>query len=401
MMAWTRRHKRAASGAGLCAVLAAAGAAAGGWATHEALGAALAAAVAAVGALRVTPSLWPAGRGTPTGETAVAPTSYAQALSPQVQAEAMARLQEAAHTWTTHLGTAQGQLREAIEQMLAGFGDILEQLDAIVEPQTGTGQQGMERSAAVLAHCEEDLRRLMEGFDGFVRTREEMMGSMRSLAGSSSSLQQMAEDVGKLARQTNLLAINAAIEAARAGASGRGFAVVAAEVRRLSAESGNTGSRIGATVNSFAEHTHEALQRASQQAERDAGVIEASGQAIERVVGDVEGVVGGLNERARELSERGQRVRSQVEQLMMAFQFQDRVQQITAQVCTSILTATDALQQALAQGQAPSAEAWQTMLSAGYTTDEQRAFSATGSAGAGSHTPVPAAASATTETTFF
>lgn len=405
MKDWTTTQRRAGAATGLCALVAVAGAMLGGWAIHQAALAALAAAAAGLGLVRVAPGLWPGGDAAAAG-LAAATRGGRAALSPQVQAQAMARLQEAAHTWTTHLGTAQTQLRDAIDQMLAGFGQILEQLDAIALPQTGDGEQAMAEGAAVLARCEDDLRRLIQGFEGFVKTREQMVGSVRLLAGSSSGLQEMAEDVAKLARQTNLLAINAAIEAARAGTAGRGFAVVASEVRRLSAESGATGQRIGETVNTFSEHTHTALQQASQNAQRDAGVIQDSGESIERVVEQVQGVVSELNQRACELSERGRRVRSQVEQLMVAFQFQDRVQQIVDQVCASILRSVDALQQSLALGQAPSAEAWQVLLSAGYTTDEQRAIGGAGPAPAAAAAPASrhapsAAAQASTETTFF
>jgi methyl-accepting chemotaxis protein len=77
----------------------------------------------------------------------------------------------------------------------------------------------------------------MANFQGFVSSREQMLGSVSALSHSSAGLQDMAEEVAKIARQTNLLSINAAIEAARAGESGRGFAVVAAEVRRLAERS--------------------------------------------------------------------------------------------------------------------------------------------------------------------
>jgi methyl-accepting chemotaxis protein len=113
-----------------------------------------------------------------------------------------------------------------------------------------------------------------------VQSHGEVMSSVRGLAGTSSQLRDMAEDVGKLARQTNLLSLNAAIEAARAGESGRGFAVVAAEVRRLSTESGTTGKRIGDQVASFNGLMNEAVTRAERRAEHDAGVIEASERTI-------------------------------------------------------------------------------------------------------------------------
>lgn len=306
-----------------------------------------------------------------------------------------ARLQEAAGVWTRHLGTAQAQMRDATDQLLQGFAQILQELDAIVEPdRTGAAVDaaGLDRRSAMLTQCEDRLRGLIENFHGFVQSRDEVMGSVRALSDASSGLRDMAEDVAKLARQTNLLSLNAAIEAARAGPSGRGFAVVAAEVRRLSGESGDTGQRITERVNEFGDRMHAALKQAEQRTAQDAQVIQASEATVGEVVGQVDTAVGELNARARELSARGEAVRAQVEQLMVAFQFQDRVHQILDQVTASITRGCEQLAQAATSGSVPSAQAWQALVSEGYTTDEQRAV----------HAPTAAAsAQAPSETTFF
>lgn len=325
---------------------------------------------------------WPARR------EAVGPVPAAEALS--------ARLQEASRTWTTHLGTAQAQMREATEQLLAGFAQILEQLDAIIDPNRSAGRpisaSGLDQRAEMLAACESRLQGLIENFHGFVQSRDEVMQSVRLLASESTSLGGMAEDVAKIARQTNLLSLNAAIEAARAGPSGRGFAVVATEVRRLSTESGDTGRRIGEHVKDFGQRMRIALNQAAEHTEHDADVIRGSEQIINQVVEQVDTAVSQLNERAAELSARGEAVRAQVEQLMIAFQFQDRVHQIMDQVNSSIASAVARLQQSLADGTAPDAEEWAALLSAGYTTDEQRCASRAES---------PAAAPSSNDTTFF
>lgn len=308
----------------------------------------------------------------------------------------VARLDEAAHTWTTHLGTAQMQMREATEQLLQGFIEILDQLDTIVLPPAGDKKHSVDERTAMLSQCEQQLTGLLANFHGFVRSREEVLATVHTLSSASSGLRDMAEDVAKIARQTNLLSLNAAIEAARAGPSGRGFAVVATEVRRLSTESGDTGRRIGERVGDFSAHMQTALQDAAKHTDEDARVIKASEATIQSVVGRVDEAVTALNQRAVELGERGVIVKAQVEQLMVAFQFQDRVHQIVDQVNASILSAVACLTQALAQGKAPQADEWMTLLSAGYTTDEQRAA---GSPRSGSGTL--AGAQATTETTFF
>ena len=335
-----------------------------------------------------------------------------------------ARLDDASRLWTAHMGTAQAQMHEATGHLLDGFAAILAELDQLVIPQQQHGAavspDNIDARAAMLASCETRLLGLIQCLEGFVQSRDMVLGSVRSLSTASVSLGDMAEDVGKLARQTNLLSINAAIEAARAGESGRGFAVVAGEVRRLSSESGETGRRIGEQVQQFGSQMQQALAQADEQAAQGASSIQASEATIRQVVADVDGTVSQLNARAAELRARGETVKAQVQQLMLAFQFQDRVNQILDQVSASIAGGMTRLQSALAEGRAPDATEWAALLSAGYTTAEQhagnglasgasssassstgRSASSSASSTAGSRRNALSAASSSTETTFF
>ena len=329
------------------------------------------------------PSLW---------QRCFAPAPTKPATNP-VLTEFGDRLDQAAQLWTAHMGTAQSQMREATSQLLEGFGAILNELDLLIIPPdggtAGPASANIDERAAMLALCEHRLRGLLVTLEGFVQSRDTVLGSVRSLSAASANLGDMAEDVGKLARQTNLLSINAAIEAARAGESGRGFAVVAGEVRRLSSESGETGRRIAEQVQQFGHQMQQALTQADDQAVRGASAIQASEATIHQVVVDVDGAVSQLNARTAELSARGEAVKAQVQQLMQAFQFQDRVSQILDQVSASINGATAQLKTALAEGRAPDAGDWATLLSQGYTTAEQRAGSG------------HAVVQASSETTFF
>jgi len=311
-----------------------------------------------------------------------------------------ARLDEANALWNAHLDLAQDEIREATENLVSAFGQILDELDTIIDP-ARTAQRtcgaDIDQRAAMLAKCEEQLSGLLQNFHGFLQSRDLALGSVRALTSASATLEGMAEDVGKLARQTNLLSINAAIEAARAGESGRGFAVVASEVRRLSSESGQTGKRISDVVRDFATQMQAALAQADAHARSDTAAIESSEHTVSGVIAEVDATVSALNDRAQELQARGQHIRQQVEQLMVAFQFQDRVSQILGQVRGSISGATARLQQALAQGQAPAAAEWAQLLNAGYTTAEQRRTVAGSPAKASS----PVSVTTPTETTFF
>ncbi len=302
------------------------------------------------------------------------------------------RFDEATALWATHLGNAQTQMQEATSALLDGFSGILAELDQIVAPSSepAPSPSGLDARAATLAACERRLQELLSSLQQTLQARAGMLGSVRELKGASGELVNMADDVGKIARQTHLLSINAAIEAARAGEGGRGFAVVAAEVRRLSGESGQTGRRIGEQVQRFGLRMDEVLAEADAHARHDAASIEQWRSTIEGVTADVDAAVAQLNERARQLQARGEVVRAQVQQLLVAFQFQDRLNQILDQVCGSMRTAAARHHEALRAGQAPGADEWHTLLSAGYTTAEQHVAShghaAPASAGAGDTT---------------
>jgi methyl-accepting chemotaxis protein len=284
------------------------------------------------------------------------------------------RVDEATQLWTQHIQTAQAQMREATDQLITGFRSILDQLDEITLPQERFGPDDSQHVTRVnmLSDCERDLRELVRGFGRFIASRDQMLTTVQGLDHVSSGLRTMAEDVDGLARQTNLLSLNAAIEAARAGPAGRGFAVVASEVRRLSTASGETGRRIGEQVRGFSEQVRQTLASASAQVRDDQALIGQSEQTVTGVIQRVDTTVEMLNARALELAQRSDAVRGQVEHLMVAFQFQDRVQQILDQITLSMATGSARLQDGAATGQLPDATEWAALINAGYTTAEQK-----------------------------
>jgi len=338
-------------------------------------------------------AIWWLKSGMAVGSGAAGPNDVLPGGNAAIVGELLPRLDVATRTWTTHLGTAQTQMREAIDQLLGSFDDILQELDALIGTPENKAGANSDSRAEVLAQCEGQLRQILGNFEGFVRSRDEVLNTVRTLSDASGSLRAMAEDVSSLARQTNLLSLNAAIEAARAGPSGRGFAVVAGEVRRLSAESGQTGKRIGSQVDKFSQSMQQAMAQATQSAASDTLTIRSSEASINQVVERVDDAVKQLHQRAADQTLQGQLIKAQVEQVLIAFQFQDRVHQILDQLRDSMHAATASLKQSLADGRIPDAESWQAVLGSGYTTAEQRAVT--------QGAPVNTSPAANVETTFF
>ncbi len=120
----------------------------------------------------------------------------------------------------------------------------------------------------------------------------------QALKGTMEALGQQAEDIGTvmnvisdIADQTNLLALNAAIEAARAGEAGRGFAVVADEVRKLAEKTMGATKEVGSAISNIQQGTRGAavdMDKAVQAVENATALAGRSGEALREIVTLVE-----------------------------------------------------------------------------------------------------------------
>lgn len=151
---------------------------------------------------------------------------------------------------------------------VAEVGEKLKEQDGLIH-RTVKAQEGLQRSleegSARIGTARGAAESLQKAAEQGARDVAAVLTGIRNLAGFQEQLLEIIGIISRIAAQTNLLAMNAAIEAAHAGAAGHGFAVVADEVRKLSVDSRNRSVEIGNLVRKVQEELSAAL-RGSEQA---------------------------------------------------------------------------------------------------------------------------------------
>ena len=147
------------------------------------------------------------------------------------------------------------------------------------EQSAGEGIKQVDHAVDLMNHIQEDVGKTAK---------------MISVLGEKSrQIGQIVETITNIAGQTNLLALNAAIEAARAGEQGRGFAVVADEVRKLAEQSQTAAKEIAAIIGAIQSETAQtvvAMNKSSAEVDEGVRVVKASKESFEGIYIDVKNV---------------------------------------------------------------------------------------------------------------
>jgi methyl-accepting chemotaxis protein len=156
-----------------------------------------------------------------------------------------------------------------------------------VASNSGKAAESAKGSNELMENLRTTTKDLLHKMENIKHSSGESSDVIMELAGKSKQIGEIVNLITNIADQTNLLALNAAIEAARAGEHGRGFAVVADEVRKLAEDSGNAAKQIATLITEIQEGTNNAVVSIQQGSEE----VTNGAEALNTVAIDIEQVV--------------------------------------------------------------------------------------------------------------
>ncbi|MFQ2919263.1 methyl-accepting chemotaxis protein [Aeromonas allosaccharophila] len=283
--------------------------------------------------------------------------------------------------WSQQIENSRQQTEAAMIDLTQRFSGLANKLEeAVNASHLAAGELGDANSrgmAGVLSESQQQLNEVVAILHSAQANRDAMLGEIKSLTTYTIELNTMAMDVAKIASQTNLLALNAAIEAARAGEAGRGFAVVADEVRNLSRLSSETAQKMTDKVDTINTAIGRAFQIAENAAARDHASALNSEQTIEQVLARFRHATDSLAESASLLQNESTDIHREISSVIVSLQFQDRVSQILSHIRQNMESLSSHLiaseQNSNSSGPIQiDANRWLAEMELSYATDEQR-----------------------------
>lgn len=202
------------------------------------------------------------------------------------------------HSTAEHIATGAeevaaqaGTVATAGEEMSATSGDIAQNCQMAAE--------GAQRASQTASNGAEVVEKTVAVMGQIAAKVQESARTVESLGQRSDQIGAIIGTIEDIADQTNLLALNAAIEAARAGEQGRGFAVVADEVRALAERTTRATREIGEMIKAIQKETKGAVIAMEQGVQQvETGTVEASksGQALQDILAQVNDVAMQINQ---------------------------------------------------------------------------------------------------------
>lgn len=203
------------------------------------------------------------------------------------------------------------QLAEASEhqaQEIAGASTAMNEMAQSIDQVSANASESAEvaeRSVQIASNGAQVVNRSIEGMDTIREQIQETSKRIKRLGESSQEIGNIVSLINDIADQTNILALNAAIQASMAGEAGRGFAVVADEVQRLAERSASATKQIETLVKTIQTDTNEAvisMEQTTTEVVRGANLAKDAGIAldeIQKVSGDLANLIASISDAAK------------------------------------------------------------------------------------------------------
>jgi twitching motility protein PilJ len=213
----------------------------------------------------------------------------------------------------SHLARASNAQSKQIGSATESIGAMASSIEEV----SGNAERGADvaRHSVDVAHKGGDaVRRTIDGMNTIRETIQETSKRIKRLGESSQEIGNIVELISDIAEQTNILALNASIQASMAGEAGRGFAVVADEVQRLAERAANATKQIEVLVRTIQTDTNEAvvsMERSTTDVVGGALLAENAGaalQEIEQVSNQIASLVQNISASARSQSTAAQNI---------------------------------------------------------------------------------------------
>lgn len=200
-----------------------------------------------------------------------------------------------------------------INQTSGAIQSLTQQIDEVAK-NAGESAEVASRSVEVAGRGAQTVRDTIQGMEGIREQIQETSKRIKRLGESSQEIGEIVELIDDIADQTNILALNAAMQAAMAGEAGRGFAVVADEVQRLAERSRNATKQIEVLVRTIQADTNEAvssMEASTTGVMEGANLAENAGDAL-REIENVSAYIAEITKRIADSAQRQSRQAAEI-----------------------------------------------------------------------------------------